>query len=126
MGASAPSAPLYLQSAIHAIERLLGERYPTSMTAREIAEELAARGFRWPLPGGYVRRADGLHPRGRDDTATPTADRVRRVCEMTGNKTSITTDDYDSRPRTYTIWDFAMPEIRDRIKRSKEARDGQQ
>jgi hypothetical protein len=103
---SSPSAPLYLHSAIDAVQGVLTARHPEPLTAAQIAEALRERGFRWPLRDGHDRIAGRWQK--RPEYGEPTADRVRRVCQMTGNRTIIQTHDHNERPRRYTIYSWAV------------------
>lgn len=114
MGRSQPSSPGYLQGAIRKVELVLAERYPEPMTAREVAEVLRERGYRWPLPRGYVHR-DGRTVYRTADDAEVTTDRVRRVCELKGNRTVIACVDFNARPRPYTIYSWAIDRLRERV-----------
>jgi hypothetical protein len=99
---SSPSAPGYLQGAIRTVERVLRESYPTPLTAREISRILTDRGYEWPLRARY---AGG---RAAPEYGPPTTERVRRVCEMTGNRTRISSPGHNARPRTYSIYEWAL------------------
>lgn len=114
MSHSTPSAPSYLHVAIRAVERVLTERYPDPLTARQIAQELREEGFEWPLPRGYY------HSKGRtlyreSDTAEPTTERVRRVCELTANRTVIAVARPYTTPKRYTIYPWAIERERGRL-----------
>lgn len=107
MSRSSPGAPAYLLTAIYAVERVLAAS-EEPLTAREVAERLRAEGFRWPLPAGY------FHSRGRtvvrdELEAEPTMERVRRICEMTHNRTHI--ESAGGRPKRYRIYGWS----RDRV-----------
>lgn len=91
-------APLYLSGAIHVVERVLRDAYPEALTPAQIAEQLVEQGFRWPLPR---RPGRGGNPVPR--TAEPTAERVRRICQMGGNSTRIMPT-VESGHKAYTIW----------------------
>lgn len=116
MGRSSPAAPLYLQGAIDAVELLLARRYPEGMTAREIADALRERGYRWPLPRGYFHQHGKTVYRTAED-AEPTTERVRRVCELKHNRTSIGVVSHRERPKRYTIYEFAIDRLRARAER---------
>jgi hypothetical protein len=85
---------------------VLASSYPEPMTAREVAEVLAARGYGWPLRPGYDPHA-GVW-RGRDETGEPTPERVRRVCEIKGNRTDISFEGRRGVANTYSIYRWAM------------------
>lgn len=112
MSRSQPSAPLYLHGAIKRVERLLAEHYPEELTARQIAGLLVADGFRWPLREGWVRGPGGRAVFRRDEYGDPTPDRVRRVCDMKGNRTVIAHGSR-VRPHTYTIYGWAIDKLRE-------------
>lgn len=104
MSRSQPSAPGYLQGAIKAVEDVLRERHPEALTAREISEVLTQRGYEWPLRAGWT----GNRWRDHRETGDPTPERVRRVCEMRGNRTVISSPGYHGRARTYSIYAWAL------------------
>lgn len=106
MSRSSPSAPGYLQGAIKRVEGVLRERYPEPMTAREISEVLVEEGYGWPLRPGYDRPSNTW--RGSDERGDPTPERVRRVCEIKGNRTHISWAGFRGRARLYTIYRWAL------------------
>lgn len=110
MSRSSPSAPGYLHGAISRVERLLAERYPEPMTAREVADALTADGYRWPLPEGYVH-VGGRTVFRETDEADPTPERVRRVCELKHNRTCISHAGHRGRFKLYSIYPWAMPKF---------------
>lgn len=76
--------PIYLLSAIAAVERVLLAAGEDGMTAAAVAEQLRDEGYRWPL-----RRTNGPGYDGRQPKGDPTPERVRRVCKLRGNATRI-------------------------------------
>ena len=104
MSRSAPSAPGYLQGAIKRVERVLRDSHPEPMTAREVSDVLVAEGYRWPLREGWDTGT--YRPHGA--TGDPTPVRVRRVCEIKGNRTVICWAGWRRGARLYSIYEWAI------------------
>jgi hypothetical protein len=97
------------------VERVLRDHYPRPLSASQIAEVLELEGYRWPLPAGY------FHSRGKtvyrvEQDGDPTSQRVRRICEMKGNRTRISQEGLRGRTRLYSIYRWALSDDESEIR----------